>query len=260
MEIREAINNLTNTEIIKIVGIVITLLIAVLGLIFRAIIVNWKNNFSVKLAKIESKSSERETFLSNFSNTANVSQEKRIESIGEFWSTVLELKDCLSSTGQLMYSIMTKEEMKDFFGNNIYQNVFMGEVNDPNLHSRFSELLRKAEIERPFIGEKIWFNYTLLLGFVGRTIYLFEQSVKKRELIFWLDDKYPEEVLFKYLRKSELDLIKSNRSSSFKYTLEILEQRILKEIDLTLSGKRTSVDSIKMARELSDISNRENWA
>ncbi len=258
MRIEEALNNLTNTEILKIAGILTTLLIALCGLIFRAIIVNWKNNFSIRLSKLQARSAEREIFLNNFSQTANVSQEKRIESIGDFWMTVLELKECLSDTGQLMYAIMTKDEMKNFFTNNIYKNIFIEEVNSPDLHTRFSALMRKAEKERPFIGEKIWLNYTLLLGFVGRSIYLFEQSVKKRELIFWLDDVYPEEVLFKYLKKNELDLIKSNRSSSFKYALEILEQKILKEIDQTLSGKRTSVDSIKMAKKLSDLSTKEN--
>jgi len=260
MEIQEAINNLTNTEIIKIVSIITTVLIALFGLIFRTIIINWKNNFSIKLAKIEAKSSERETFSSNFSNTANVSQEKRIESIGEFWITILELKECLSNTGQLMISILTENEMKNFFHNNIYKYKFIEEVNDPKLHTRFSELLRKAEKERPFIGEKIWLDYTLFLGFIGRSIYIFEQSIKKGELIFWLDDKYPEEILFKYLEKSELDLIKSNKSSSFKYTLEILEQKILKEIDNTLSGKRSSVDSIKLARKLTDLNKQENMA
>lgn len=56
-----------------------------------------------------------------------------------------------------------------------------------------------------------------------------------------------------FLTDSEKQLINSNRYWSYKYAFEIIEQKLMTEINNILSGKRVTYDSISMVKKLTEL-------
>lgn len=185
MDINEAINNLSNSEIIKLIGLLVTILLAIFGLIGRAIFIKWKYNLDRKIKVLEVQNSQNELLLNTFSSTSNVSQSKRIESIEKFWTNIMELKKCIPSAGQLAYLILTPDELNKFFEMDLdLKELLIKQVGSRETESHFLKLCENCEKLRPFLGERLWLNFQIFQGFIGRSRYVFEQSVKNKKIIF----------------------------------------------------------------------------
>ncbi|WP_207432750.1 hypothetical protein [Sabulibacter ruber] len=251
MNIQEAVNNLNNTDLIKLIGILVTIIIAFFGFIGRAIFTKWKHSLDLEIKLLDSKNSQNERLLSSFSSTSNISQTKRIEAIEEFWAHVLDIKKCIPSAGHLAYSILSQNELDDFFNlQGDLPKLFLQQVPNKESEEIFWELCGKCERLRPFLGEALWLNFQMLQGFVGRTRFIFKESVNKKSLTFWQDDDFFARIFLALFTEDENKLINSNRYSSYQYALEVLEQRLLTEVNDILSGKRLTYDSVTMAKKL----------
>lgn len=258
MNIQEAIDNLSNSELLKLISILVTLTLAIGGVIARAIAIKWKHNLDSKIKKLEIQSSQNQTVLNAFSSTSNVSQTKRIQTIEHFWGLVLKIIDSIPSSGQLAYQILDEKKLNNFFNlKGSLSDTLESEVKLGISNYEFFEICKECDKLRPFLGEKIWINYQILQGFAGRSRVIFQQAVEERKLDFWMNDSFFTEVFFKQLTKQEMELIKSNRYSSYKYALEIVEQRLLSEINNILSGKRVTYDSVEIAKKLTEM-NKSN--
>jgi len=254
MNIQEAINNLNNADLIKLIGILVTIILAFFGFLGRALFTKWKHSLDLEIKSLDSKNLHNERVLSTFSSTSNISQTKRIEAIEEFWVHVLDIKKCIPSAGHLAYSILSQNELNNFF--NLQGDLpksFLQQVPNKESEKIFWDLCGKCEKLRPFLGEKLWLNFQILQGFVGRTRFIFEESINKKSLTFWMDDDFFIRIFPTFLTEDENKLINSNKNSSFQYALEIIEQRLLTEVNNILSGTRLTYDSVTMAKKLIDL-------
>lgn len=258
MNISEAINSLDNTEIIKLISITVTVLLALIGLIVRAILVRWKHKLDVKIKVLEAQNLLNTQLLNTFSSASNITQSKRIDAIGKFWIKMIDLRYCIPRSGQLAYLILLPDELDRFFDED--SDLKKGLINDVYRlkgGSKFVELCECCEELRPFLGERLWFDFQILRGFIGRSMHIFEKSVEKKKMIFWMDDDYFKNVFMGFLTDDEKKLINRNRNSSYNYAIEIIEQRLMTEMNDILSGRRLTYDSVEMAEKLTEVKEKE---
>jgi len=196
-------------------------------------------------------SSSLNNYFSLFSTNYHKSQEKRIKSIEALWLNLLEFKKIIPSEGSFVYNILGEKEIEDYWtretNNEFYiagqkSLLSINEADHWKTYYLYAELIDK---ERPFIGEKIWHFYELYLMFHGRIAVLLLHGRKDRKYKHWHHDDYLKQILETFLSKEEVLHIYNFKINSLKITSAFLEQKLLQEINKSLSGETLTETAIE---------------
>jgi hypothetical protein len=255
----------TKGEIVTILGgwtvIASTILYFLSSRLVERLNIKWKETADKNIAKLQSELARNNNTLNSlitlFGSNYQQAQERRIKAIDVLWSGLNELKKILPDIGFIIYNVLTDEEISEYFNRiakqqTIETNTFIRANEDDN----FSQVISKSEVlnlERPFLGETIWFQFELYKTFVTRISYKLIASVKNRQFEHWHKDSFLKQLLQNSLSQEEFSYIYSQKVSSLKITMAFLENKLLAEINKTLSGEtftETVLERFKKIEEL----------
>lgn len=217
----------------------------------KRLVLKWKGDQKKEIESLkEDLSRDRlllQTALSNFSSGRAASQERRLDALQRTWEAVVDLKD---RWGQAIffYRILQPDEY-----NQVHDDPKVREmVNDLDDSTTSNALNATSDIEklRPLIGEKIYILFFIYRAFIGRLADFVVQGKKGKEVPDWRSDDATQHLLATVLTEEEISEALNSQVKALDNVINRLEEKIIQEINLTLSGKRSSTESIKHARKL----------
>lgn len=237
--------------------------IAILGgwtVIFSAIIyflsgriadklsIKWNESASKNIAKLQAELAKNNNSLNNLvtlsASNYHQAQDRRIKAIEVLWTNLLAYREVIPSQGQMIYNVFTEEEIENYWTS---ENPFviagrreLLKIDQNEWLKRFHNIEATIEKERPFIGEQIWAKYRLYKVFKGRIAMLILMGIPKKQFHHWQKDSHLKEILESGLTKEEVQEIYAVRITSLNITSAFLENKLLGEINMTLSGEALS--------------------
>jgi len=218
-----------------------------------------KNDYDTRLEKLKGELTTNNTILNSFLTSQNHGaqqfQSERIEAIKRFWVQYLKVKNTLSSF-TTWDEALTEEEFsslysKEWKGNHFVQESF--EKIEWNLFLEISNSLDEVEAIRPFLSEKLWFQFFFLKQFSGRVLYLYKTGVENKKIQHWKKDAALLEMVGENLTGEEFRHIQTIRMNSIKTVQSFVEQKMLLDISDILTGNIGVEDSFKSALKLVEL-------
>ncbi|WP_110955964.1 hypothetical protein [Anaerosinus massiliensis] len=186
--------------------------------------------------------------INSFASERQASQERRIMGVDAIWKEVIDIRQKHSAV-TFFYSILFPDEYNKELKNHPIVDldeieIVLRELSKNNL-----------EVHRPFIGEKLWFLFWTYRAFQGRVTYRFIEASKKSNIQDWRDDKGSIEHLSNVLKKDELIYVKKySPLGSLTIAINLIEYKILEEINLLISGEKAAENSYKNAIKFAEAS------
>jgi len=189
------------------------------------------------------------TSITSFSTNYHASQEKRILGIEIVWGNMLELREYLSPL-ITFYTVLLPEE---------YDEIVFGTKDDPFLLSKLDYKSYKPIIDgssyaieknRPFLGEYFWGLYSGYRAFCLRNIFIFLRGKERGGITPWFEDKALLGLVEMVIGKDEISNINLSNIDSFSRILNLMELKILEEMNKLISGQLASNDNLKQAKKI----------
>ena len=202
-----------------------------------------------------------EKTINSLENTNQITQQERVIAIKEFWKNFLIIKNLVSEIIHFD-RILLESEFNSIFtpqwnGNQIIPKT-LEKFKNSNVFETFSNLEKETEKLRPFLSEGLWSNFLYLKTFHGRLVYIYCIGSVERETKYWKNDRALLKLVEDSLSKDEIDTVMKTNIGSASLYQNIIEQKILNEINKILTGHYTSNESLNKALELNELfNNRE---
>jgi hypothetical protein len=184
------------------------------------------------------------------------SHERRLIAIERMWQAVLILRSRFSCI-TFFYGILLPEEYDDTYRRGGAIGASIRDVNDESTVNAMNEV-ESVENERPYLGEVLWLKFFIYRAFLGRLSVLIIKGKETGRFQDWREDNGVRQLLPNVLKPEVIDAI-LNRLPSFvsvtRATAE-LENSILEETSLILSGGRSAIESFQNATELREAVTR----
>lgn len=250
------------TEIIAILGGWTVVLVGIISYIFYRLAdklnIKWKEVADRNIAKLQGEISKSNGTLTSlitlYGASHHQAQDRRIKAIEIIWAALMPFRDIIPAAANRIYNALTEEEIEDFWNrrtDNFMYNVhatFLQEFDFTNHFSEHLDSIAAVDSERPFVGEKIWLYFDLYRIFLSRIAVLSKLGTEKKKFEHWHKDLHLKQLFEQTLSKEEVEYIYSLKINSLKNTMALLENRLIQEIDKTLSGERfseTALDRVK---------------
>lgn len=220
--------------------------------------IRWKETSDKNIAKLQSDLDKSNDTLNSLINTTasnyHQAQQRRIHAIEIIWTSLLSYKEIIPSGGYTIYGILTDKELESYFTRESDNEYFLhgrnsiAKLTQPSYYAEYFNKTVTIEKERPFIGETIWISYKILEGFIGRIAYLLKIAVEKQSISHWHNDQGMKQILGSYLSAEEMKYVYSKRINSLEITVELLEGKLLTEINKVLSGETFSENALQRVK------------
>jgi hypothetical protein len=243
------------TQIIAIVGgwsVVVGAVSAWAGkLLAERAILNWKQSHQKELEDLKDQMAREKLVLdaavASFSFGQQKAQEKRLEAVEALWESVLEVRRACQHA-IFFYSILLPSEYNDLFTNPKLQKSFSG----LNYESTLSKISEHTDLEkhRPYLGETLWYLFYLYNAILGRMTYLLIDGKEKGNISNWMTDSLTGQYLQHIMTAEQLKQIQKNPINAAEKVVMFLEEYLLEEISLIVSGERSSKESFEYAQKL----------
>ncbi|WP_155296239.1 hypothetical protein [Spirosoma rigui] len=175
--------------------------------------------------------------------------DKRIDSSQKLWHLILEYKSTVPTSVSMAYDIFTDEEIREgildcdkglgAWGADLLK------INNRELSKLQNPIFDNIVKLRPFLSLKL-----SQLGFVygaimGRMSFILTESYKEGKPRAWVDDDGIKQLLKNVLEPAEIDYIYNKiQATHYSTTVNILETKIVNEINIMLSGDSIVNDAI----------------
>lgn len=259
----EIINNLDNWTIFQIFGgttIVFSGIIIYLSkLLNEKIISSWKSKNDKQLEKIKGVINKNNSITTTLTQQVGQNfqklQDKKITAIEEYWTNILSIKSAIPSVVSLFYSILSNEELT-------VEKINSGKTDFGQLLNEFSQyeftndLTKGSNIiakYRPFLSEDLWMLMHAYKGFIGRCVFLLVDGYQKNDISHWKNDNGVKQIVMTVLKENEFEYIVSLKFHSFESMLQLLESKILTEINKLISGKDFTMNSLEELKKINTI-------
>lgn len=232
------------------------LVTAIVTLSKQRTILKWSNRYQTRIESLKGdihKNNEiMKSSLSIYSQGYNQAQEKRLAAIEEMWDNVLKIRET-SSRIVTFYTIFLPKEYNS--KENMYLTSLKEQLPTEEELVNFIASMDELEKKRPYLGEKLWTLFTIYRAFSGRLVLIFRKSVDERNIKQWHQDSGLMQLLEAALTKKEHEEYKINElgQHSLAEAINIIEQKILKEFNNTLTGTYASEESFQQARKIQNL-------
>ena len=228
--------------------------------------IKWKETADSNIAKLQSELSKNNSTLTSlislYSTNYHQAQDRRIKAIETLWTKLLEFNKVIPNEGHMIFNVLGEKEIEDYWTRQTDNKLYLAGLNallniNENEHWKKHYSFRNLiENERPFLGENIWYLYELFNTFSSRIAHLLLSGRKEKKYKHWHHDGFIHQLLESYLNKQEVDYIYSIKVNSLRITIAFLENKLLQEINKTLSGEtlsETAIDRIKQFEKILKI-------
>jgi hypothetical protein len=103
---------------------------------------------------------------------------------------------------------------------------------------------------RIYLGERLWAEFYLYRQFAFRIILLVEQSMERGQMSHWTEDDTLKVAVSKSFDKSEQAFVLGEPTGTIHRLFDLLDQRVLGEVEAIISGERSVVNNVEQARKL----------
>jgi len=225
--------------------------------------IKWKETADSNIAKLQSELNRNNNTLTSlislYSTNYHQAQDRRIKAIETLWNNLLEFNNVIPNEGHLIFNIFGDKEIEDYWTRQTDNELYLAGLNallniNENEHwKKFYSFRNIIEKERPFLGEKIWYLYELFNSFTSRIAHLLLRGRNDRKYKHWHHDSFIKQIFDSYLSKQEVDYIYSAKINSLRLTLAFLENKLLQEINKTLSGETLSETAIERIKQFEKV-------
>lgn len=176
--------------------------------------------------------------------------ERRAKAADRLWAAVLALREDLSGP-PFFYSMLLPEEYMDVLQEG---NAIAASVSSLSGHQimEANEKTKIIEADRPYLGEMLWLRFFIYRAFLSRVAYLIVDGKEKGRIISWREDSGVHQILRNVIEIESLTEVLGDKRnpSSINMIVQEIENQILKEISLSLTGKRSTLESLEIAKDL----------
>lgn len=119
-----------------------------------------------------------------------------------------------------------------------------------------------VELERPFLGELLWWKFFTYRAFLGRLAVLLKQGQEAREVRDWREDSYIRAMVAGALPEdaTRRALAEATGLTAVRQITDAFESAILEEIQAVASGRPASIESLRSAKQLQAIASHSEPA
>lgn len=233
----------------------------------------WRLKTDSKLAHLQNEFTEKSSIFSNLvdiqKSNYNSAQERRIKAIDIVWEKLEVLKSTISPNIPLLYNILLDHEINDLNKENPSESsIFFKKQLDNIEYNLFFEEMNKFKktlfMQRPFLGEDLWFNIEIYTLFLGRLIYKTQEGLALKKLKHWKWDNTLINLLKTHITPEELNVIAYTETHSFNNVTMFFENKIIDSVNNLLSGKIASDNSLdhikKLKNQLYDLEIKNSQA
>lgn len=247
---------------------IILFIVAIIGAIFGFLggflrdyfTAKWEAEHNTKLEALRSDINRDHSTLiatiESFSSGQQFSIERKIKAIEVMWD-VMNKMHLLVGSAIAFYDIFTPNEYDDDKAQGMVSDLVL---NKTKISEEILSLQKEVEKHRPFLGELLWNLFLAYDLFLGRLFILTTEKkpfarTKDGKTLHWFQDKFITNLLNPLLPEDRsIKLIKGAQEIDpymASWALTILEQKILLEVDRTISGKAMSDETLSQINKVS---------
>lgn len=191
-------------------------------------------------------------------NNQSMLQTRRIESVQKLWNTILIMKNFFSPV-IVFFDVFSPKEYQKALHESNFSQYFHGEI--ANFYVEMPKEIEEIENLRPFLGDKLWFYFYAYRAILGRLVFhAFELKSNINNTNHWLNDSLIQEYIKFLLSSDEIEILNSKNRDliNVRYLINLIEEKILYEINLIIEGKKTLEESFQSSKELYELFQKDN--
>ncbi|MEK3920645.1 hypothetical protein [Paenibacillus sp. FSL K6-2393] len=227
------------------------------GLVQSKIQMSWDHTYKKELEIIKANlTSNQETVKLAFSNLSSNNQkllEKQIVAVEEIWNHIIKLREGLSPVRMYLSSIPPQEYNEP---NEDYFKLFSYKELDENEMNEYKREHKRIEIHRLYVGEYIYNLFGIYRGFILRLRIKFDNHKKANNITEWHTDQHLISIVDHILGDQIRD-INIASPGSLNNCIDMIETKILFEIEKLISGSESTEKNYIKARKLMELNFEE---
>jgi len=164
----------------------------------------------------------------------------------------------------LTYSILLDSEVNNqtLDRNTRGDGSFGDLINDIDMYrftNEYSPFTKEIQKLRPFLSQKLSLLLYVYGAVIGRLVYYLKESYSKGKAKPWREDNGTNQLLNAVLNTKEMEfLYDKDNVQSLQQTLDLMEVKILDEMNKMLSGHMLADDAIALTRKWSEVNKATN--
>lgn len=210
--------------------------------------IQWERNASEKIenikAEIQKEVSLSVSLLSNSFYSHQKFTESRLLAIDTLWKTILRIPK-IASPVYLYFQILTDDEIE----NKKFPEKIRTVLDQISMNKHLEEMSTLSETLnefRPYIGEKLFFMFFTFRTAIWRSMHSLLSYKNQGKVVLWHKDReLIRPMLDKLYNDDALNMIIDNKVSTLDLLKSKMEEDILKEIHLILTGKSSITEGIE---------------
>lgn len=228
----------------------------------------WRSETEIKLRYIENELSDKSLIFNSLieaqKNNYGFAHERRLKAIEETWNGICQFNSRFPNSISAIYNKYQEENLGTLLINaekseevkHLLDDINEIDSND-NFITWFDDMQAKLSSNRPFLGEDLYRSLFTLNLFYSRILLHVATNVYNKKLYHWHYDKILLKVLKGYLSEEEFTFLMKNKMTSLSYTIGVLEDRILGQINKVLTGNNATKTSLEHIKEMRDLINSD---
>lgn len=262
---KEIIYTIDNWSIVKLLGGLAVILTAVIFFISsyfqkrleKAVDYKYDSKLETVKGSIEKSNSTLNSAIQHYFSASQKTLDKKIYAYEELWSSLIKIKFYLPPGINLIYQILTDDELND-------KNAFRDLQQKGTLGSLLSTYNHDEEMKKyssddplmkvqPYISDKTYKLFFVYRALNGRVTHQFLWDFHSHKIYNWKNDKSLKDLLKIVLSQKELDYIYSIRVSAYPNLLDLLEYKMIQDFRKNLNIKDSTNDSIEYIKDIEKI-------
>lgn len=185
--------------------------------------------------------------ISTISSSQSLLQQHRVEAVDKLWRATLALKEHYSPV-TFFFSILMPSEYKTALANPMVVEGVRKIDNEYIVN--YPQDVKELENFRPYLGETLWLYFFIYRAILGRLAFFINRLKEGKDINDWRQDKGIQQHLKAVFEKDEFDTLMNSSAMEIFYALNMLDSKILREISVILSGRKSSLESFENSKEL----------
>lgn len=221
--------------------------------------IHWKSIEDKSLALYKSELDKNQSIFNNiytqYTSGFHIGQERRIKAIEVLWINLRSLIAFSNERATLIYNILPENEILNFWERKSDNSMFssfkiqLKNYKQTDFTDGFLSQCEKIDLERPFLGEKIYDSYNVYKVFLGRITHLIIDGIEKQQFIHWHNDEALVELLKNSLTNAEFKYVMSMKIRTYELTCILLETKLLEQINKLISGDVVTQNALDIVQK-----------